>query len=111
MTNKKDRFSEHLQQIRQAKGLSQGDLAKRTGLKPAAISHFETGQRKPSFDNLIKLAEALGVSMDYLFGGDSKHASTASSKLLQDFEKLSLRDQGVVQDMIHILLRKNPNPE
>ena len=67
MANEKDRFSEHLQQIRQSKGLSQTDLAKRTGLKPAAISHFETGQRKPSFGNLIKLADALSVSMDYLF--------------------------------------------
>ena len=108
MAKKKDYFSGHLQHIRQTKGLSQGDLAKRTGLKPAAISHFETGQRKPSFDNLIKLAEALGVSMDYLFGGGSEHASTASSKFLQDFEKLSLRDQDVVQEMIQILLSKNP---
>jgi len=108
MTNEKDRFREHLQHIRQTKGLSQGDLAKRTGLKPAAISHFETGQRKPSFDNLIKLADALGVSMDFLFGGGSEHASTASRKLLRDFEKLSPRDQDVVQEMIQVLLSRNP---
>ena len=108
MTKKKAGFSEHLQQIRQSKGLSQTDLAQRTGLKPAAISHFETGRRKPSFDNLNKLADALGVSMDYLFGEAREHASTASSKLLRDFEKLSLKDQDVVQEMIQILLSKNP---
>jgi len=108
MTKKKAGFSEHLQQIRQSKGLSQTDLAQRTGLQPAAISHFETGRRTPSFDNLIKLAEALGVSMDYLFGGGNEHASTASGKLLQDFERLSLRDQDLVQEMIQILLSKYP---
>ena len=107
MTKKKGRFLKHLQPIRQSKGLSQTDLAKRTGLKPAAISHFETGERKPSFENLIKLADALGVSMDYLFGRGSEHASTASSELLRDFEKLSLKDQEVVHDMVQVLLKKN----
>ena len=107
MTKKKDRFSGHLQQIRQSKGLSQGDLAKRTGLKPAAISHFETGQRKPSFDNLIKLADALGVSMDYLFGRDASDGSTPAGELLQDFERLSPKDQEVIRDMAQVLLGKN----
>jgi len=103
-----ENFAERLQKIRKSKHLSQSGLAARIGLQPAAVSHFETGRRTPSFDNLIKLAEALGVSMDYLFGGGSEHVSTASSKFLRDFEKLSLRDQDVVQEMIQILLSKNP---
>ncbi|MFC1652829.1 helix-turn-helix domain-containing protein, partial [Planctomycetota bacterium] len=85
------------------------DLAKRTGLKPAAISHLETGQQKPSFDTLVKLADALGVSMDYLFGREASNAntSTASSKLLKDFERLSPHDQDVVQELVGVILRKN----
>jgi DNA-binding XRE family transcriptional regulator len=53
---------------RHALGLSQEQLAKKTGLAPAAISHFETGARKPCFDNLLKLTNALGVSADYILG-------------------------------------------
>ena len=34
----------------------------------SAISHFETGTRKPSFDNLRRLADALDVTTDYLLG-------------------------------------------
>jgi transcriptional regulator with XRE-family HTH domain len=37
-------------------------------LQPSAISHFETGSRKPSFDNLRRLADALSVTTDYLIG-------------------------------------------
>jgi transcriptional regulator with XRE-family HTH domain len=35
-------------------------------LKPSAVSHFETGRRSPSLGNLIRLADALDVSLDVL---------------------------------------------
>lgn len=34
----------------------------------STIVHFETGIRLPSFKNLVRLADALGVSMDFLAG-------------------------------------------
>ncbi len=99
-------FPDRLKKIRKSKGLSQSGLAKKTGLMPAAISHFETGERRPSLDNLIKLVDALSVSSDYLLGRDIARASSATGKLLRDFEKLSLKDQGVIQDMAKLLLKK-----
>jgi len=41
-------FEEKLKNIRETLGLSQNDVANLSGLKPAAISHFETGAREPS---------------------------------------------------------------
>jgi transcriptional regulator with XRE-family HTH domain len=55
-----------LRDCRELRGLSQTELAERTGLKPSAISHFETGQRAPSLANLIRLADALDVPLDTL---------------------------------------------
>jgi transcriptional regulator with XRE-family HTH domain len=49
-------------------GATQTQLAKRARLTPAAISQFESGARKPSFDALSQLAEALRVTTDYLLG-------------------------------------------
>ena len=103
-----DFFAKHLKGIRESKGLSQSDLGKLTGLKPAAISHFETGPQKPSFDTLVKLADALSVSMDHLFDRDTDRATTAIGKLLKNFERLSRKDQEVIQDMVQVLLKKNP---
>ena len=48
--------------------MSQAELAKKAGLQPTAISHFETATRSPSFDNLKRLADALNVATDYLIG-------------------------------------------
>lgn len=61
-------FPHRLQTARVKRGLSQQDLAARTGLPPSSISHFEGGARKPSFDNLRRLANSLEVSTDYLLG-------------------------------------------
>lgn len=49
-------------------GITQTQLARSARLTPAAISQFESGARKPSFDALSKLATALKVTTDYLLG-------------------------------------------
>ncbi len=54
-------LSYYLKKIRKPAKLSQSDLAVKTGLTSAAVSHFETGQRRPSLDNLVKLVDALSV--------------------------------------------------
>ena len=61
-------FPDRLRNAREYRGLTQGELAERAGLQPSAISHFETGARKPSFDNLRLLADTLDVATDYLLG-------------------------------------------
>jgi transcriptional regulator with XRE-family HTH domain len=62
-------FGERLLAAREKREMSQSDLATKTGLSPAVISHFETGVRQfPSADTLVKLTEALKVSSDYLLG-------------------------------------------
>lgn len=60
------KFSLRLRYARSALGYSQEDVASLTGLKPSAISHFETGHRLPSFENLRTLVIVLKVSADYL---------------------------------------------
>ena len=50
--------------------LSQEDLAKKCGLSASWISHFETGNRSPGIENLIRLSFGLGVSLDRLCGTD-----------------------------------------
>lgn len=59
-------FSHNLRRIRGMSELTQEQLAGMTGLQPAAISHFETGQRQPSLRNLVKLCLALDISADSL---------------------------------------------
>lgn len=51
-------------------------LAAKVGVTEAAISHYETGRREPDPDMLGRIANALGVSVDYLLGRESPEQPT-----------------------------------
>ena len=104
-----ENFTDRLKAARERRGLSQTDLAKLTGLQPSAVSHFETGNRAPSFDNLKRLADALGVSIDYLLGRDKSPdvATPVAEKIFRDFSKMTSSDQETLAQMADYLASKN----
>jgi transcriptional regulator with XRE-family HTH domain len=57
-----------IKQRRRELKMTQTELAKEANLTPAAISQFESGTRKPSFNTLSSLSDALKVTTDYLLG-------------------------------------------
>jgi transcriptional regulator with XRE-family HTH domain len=58
-----------LKQIREAKGLSQLDLAKRAKVSQGYLSDLEARQKKnPGIETLRKIAKALGVPVTELLG-------------------------------------------
>lgn len=61
-------FSERLREILWHSHMTQQDLAKKTGLTAAAISHYVNGKQCPHAAALLLIADALNVSIDYLLG-------------------------------------------
>jgi transcriptional regulator with XRE-family HTH domain len=57
-----------LRALRERREFTQAELGARAAMAAASVSHFETGQRLPSLDSLVKLADALEVSVDTLLG-------------------------------------------
>ena len=55
--------------LRQSKGISQAELARRLHISPSAVGMYEQGRREPSVEILIALSQELGVSLDYLLSG------------------------------------------
>ncbi|WP_442956976.1 helix-turn-helix domain-containing protein [Planococcus sp. MB-3u-03] len=49
--------------------ITQTELAKRAGLTAPSISQYESGLRNPPYEAILKLANALSVSADYLISG------------------------------------------
>ncbi|HUF72861.1 MAG TPA: helix-turn-helix transcriptional regulator [Gammaproteobacteria bacterium] len=101
-------FAKRLQERRRALDLSQEGLAKKAKLQSTAVSHFETGGRKPSFDNLRHLADALETTVDYLMGRTDSHSVALASgdQLYRDYEKLSARDREHAREMMASLARR-----
>ena len=62
-------LGKRLKEVREKRQWSQSELEDRSGIPSVMISQFETGVRKnPSAATLVKLANALAISMDYLLG-------------------------------------------
>ena len=61
-------FNVRLKQLRQKHKLTQSELADILGLKPTAVSNYESRRNEPSFDKLIALSKYFDVSCDYLLG-------------------------------------------
>ncbi len=61
-------FSERFKEIREDRGFTQQELAEALHLTPATVSHYEKGNREPSLDVLVQIAEFLDVSVEYLLG-------------------------------------------
>jgi len=103
-----DIFQERLRMARKIRDLRQGELAARAGLPAASISHFEGGTRKPSFDNLRRLAQALEVSTDYLLGRvDQLELNAGSDPIYRHVENLTGRDREIAEEFLKVLAEKN----
>ena len=55
-----------LKEIRKSKGISQLKLAMDLNTNQNTISRYETGEREPGINELIKIADYFNVSIDYL---------------------------------------------
>ena len=71
-------------QLRLQKGLSQGDIEKRTGLLRCYLSRVENGHTVPSIDTLAKIAQALDLPLAQFFAEDSLGREMNTQKLTDD---------------------------
>lgn len=103
-----DLFPTRLAQARELREMNQTALSSKTGIPASSISHFESGARKPSFDNLRRIAKALNVSTDFLLGRvETPEQSTGSDELHRDVQKLNEKDRELTKDFINMLLSRS----
>lgn len=57
-----------LKELRKKKGVSQLRMATDLNTTQNTISRYETGEREPGIDELIKIADYFNVSVDFLIG-------------------------------------------
>jgi transcriptional regulator with XRE-family HTH domain len=67
--NVSDRFGENVLRIRQARKLSQENLAERAAVHRTQITLIENGRRQPGIETVARLAGALEVSIESLYEG------------------------------------------
>ena len=100
-------FLRRLREARELRGFNQAQLAELSGLRTSAVSHFETGARKPSFDNLKRLADTLKVTTDYLLGRvDDPEGLSGAERIHRHLLQLKGKDRKFAEDVIELLAEK-----
>jgi len=106
--------ADRIKNRRNALKLTQTVLAQEAELTSAAISQFESGARKPSFDALSKLASALRVTTDYLLGKrelsyEDILADPKVSVMFRGMMELSEKDKKAMLDFYAFLKSREEN--
>ncbi len=82
-----------LRVIREKHKFSQRDVANMLDVSPSLISSYETGERTPSVDVLLRLSDLYRCSIDYLLGKEA------------DCDCISFSLDEFTPTQIHILLK------
>ena len=87
-------FSERLKSLRKQAGFTQVDVASKLGISQQAYASWERGAKKPTQDNLVKIAQILNVSVDYLVGNsEEKSGDLDNIELLFRMNSKGLTDE------------------
>ena len=70
-----NKVSERLLRMRTLRGETQEQVAEAIGISYVSLSRYETGQRMPKMNILLKLADHYGVSVDEIMREEKKEAA------------------------------------
>ena len=93
-----------IKEIREREGLSQSEFGKTLGLSGASVSQVEAGTRKPALQTVLEIAGKYCVTTDFLLRGITGSPDSRLGALLQETQRLSVRDQLLLEKIIRAFL-------
>lgn len=91
--------------LRKDKGISQSELANIAGIHANVLGRYERGEATPSVEMAAKLADALGVSLDYLIGKTDMELDQAMIDKVLTIQKLPEEDRRCIMYSIDGLIQ------
>ena len=98
-----------VKRLRQAQGLTSGELARSAGISAAMLSRLEGGHVSPSLETLAALAAALGTGVSTLLKDDA--ASQSDAQLVKRGEGLEVVRRGTRRGHTYHLLASDRGPK
>jgi len=98
-----------IREARERLGMKQKDLAMQLGISRPNLSRYETGEREPDSEILIKIASILNCSIDYLYGNiddptplnKKKEAPATFEEVEEAYIKMLAAEKGVsIEDLV-----------
>jgi transcriptional regulator with XRE-family HTH domain len=99
------KFSDTIKKVREAKNLSQKEVANALKMDASQYSKIENGKTDPSFTIIDKIAKALGVTLSELFRADEIFIDTHSQDktLMEKIRLLDTLDDKDKESLYHII--------
>ena len=104
-------IGERLRYLRKNRNLTQKRLAEELGLLQAAVANYESGNRKPTYEILIKIAQFFKVSTDFLLLGSVPITQPGQKHIVRYipvFEDMSNKPQNPI-DFLPTFLERGDN--
>ena len=98
-------LGKRINEIRKEKGLSQSALGKKIGTSGDVIGRYERGDIKPSIEVVLKIADALEVSLDFLVGNTSLELDKSLLARIEDLSKLPEEERKSLFKVIDAYIR------
>ena len=95
-------FGQRLKELREQNNMTRDELGKRLGMSYSTIAKYETNNRFPDQDTLVKLAGVFDVSVDHLLGNDKPRVlpETVAPYLADGLRELTPEARKEVMDFI-----------
>ena len=97
-------IGEKIQEILNAKGLSQGELADMVGMSSTQINRICKGHSVPNGKNIDKIANALDVPAHALYAKEDVHSSVLALKILEQLPEDIVKAIGNKKDLNYIIM-------
>ena len=111
-------IGKRIKQARQAKGLSQMELAEAVGISVSFLSNIEVGRQSMNIRTLIAISDILDVSTDWILRNDTRAAtSVTAEEIAKELDGCTLRERGLLLRQMQMMkesfieLRTSENDE
>ncbi|WMX17583.1 helix-turn-helix transcriptional regulator [Aureispira sp. CCB-E] len=105
-------LAKNIKKLRKELGWTQAELAEKANLAPVQLGRYENEKSIPTIEILVKLAEAMNSSIDFLVFGQTEERANQQIQdqelltLFSSVEKLENEDKKVVKVLIDALVTK-----
>lgn len=100
-------FGDNLHKELEFQDIQIKELSQKTGISKNTLDKYLSGnQSQPNVENAVKIAQALGVTVEYLVLGQSAPKTEDKDSFQNSFNRLSSRDKEIIYDLVNLILSK-----
>jgi transcriptional regulator with XRE-family HTH domain len=100
-------ISSKITELRKQKGWSQYELSRQIEVSREIIGRYERGDAMPSIEIAKKLADAFGVSLDYLAGSTEKQMDKITLQKVEEIDKMPIQEKTMIYSFLDAFIAKN----